>query len=120
MNELIRHCIFFPYPFGMGPIFHLHLYDTGRSDPREGKTILAYRLSTKAGTIFEGQDFGCSSFHAIDSDACVKSLMGFLCLQPGDTDKEYFENYTAEQLAFCHEHAEALGCSVNARFGCDE
>ena len=70
--------------------------------------------------LFEGSDFCCSPLHAIDSDDCVKSLMGFLCLRHGDTDKEYFKDYTVEQLAFSDEHAEALQIAVYDRFGMED
>jgi hypothetical protein len=53
----------------------------------------------------------------IDSDDAVKSVMGWLTLRPGDTDSDYFADYTAEQMAFCEQHAETLGCEVMARYG---
>ncbi len=46
--------------------------------------------------------------------------MGFLTLRPGDTDPDYFEDYTPEQHAYCDAHAEALSCEVSARFTCAE
>jgi len=45
---------------------------------------------------------------AIDSDASIGALLGFLTLRPGDTDAEYFENYTDRQREFCDTDAEAL------------
>lgn len=50
--------------------------------------------------IFTGEDYGCSPMHAIDSDACLRGLLGFLTLQDGDTDPAYFASYTERQLAF--------------------
>jgi hypothetical protein len=52
----------------------------------------------------------------IDSDHAVASLMGFLTLQPGDTDQEYFDKYTEVQKTYCQQHAEYLGYEVMARF----
>jgi hypothetical protein len=98
----------------MGPTFTLHLFDTGKTD-EYGKSILAYRL-TQSDTIFEGADYHCSPMNAIDSDESVAGLMGFLTLRPGDTDEDYFADYTPKQLAFLG-HAEALGAEVYARFG---
>jgi hypothetical protein len=110
----------------MGPVFQLELWDTFIHDDM-GKCIVGYHLtqidqSAFAGrklVLFYGEDFHCSPLHAIDSDACVESVMGFLCLRPGDTDREYFADYTAQQLEFCDQHAEALNCEVQRRF-CDE
>jgi len=109
-----------PYAKGHGPTFTLRTRDTGRTD-RLGKSILEYaftmRENGKTVTLFEGADFACSPMHAIDSDAACASLLGFLTLRPGDTDREYFEEYTAQQLDYCSKHAEALSCAVMDRFG---
>lgn len=117
--ELIRVCIFRPYRKGHGPSFTLQVYDTFRTD-HYGKSVLGYQLrqSDQNGrTLFTGEDFACSPMHAIDSDDCIASLMGFLTLRPGDTDQEYFDSYTAAQLEYTSNHAESLGCEVTARFG---
>jgi hypothetical protein len=45
---------------------------------------------------------------AIDSEEVIKTAMTFLSLRPGDTDSEYFENYTPEQLEFANTHGEVL------------
>jgi hypothetical protein len=57
--------------------------------------------------------------NGIDSDQCVRAILGFLTLRPGDTDAEYFENYNQEQLDFCAQHAEALSYEALTRFGED-
>ncbi len=67
--------------------------------------------------LFEGEDFCCAPSYAIDGDQCIASLMGFLTLRPGDTDREYFADYTPEQLEYCSHHAESLSCEVMNRFG---
>ena len=128
MPEIIRRCRFSPYRKGMGPVFQLELWDTGIHDDM-GKWIVGYRLTQIGGNsfychekrfvVFEGEDFHCSPLHAIDSDACVESIMGFLTLRIGDTDREYFANYNEVQREFRDTHAEALNCEVQRRF-CDE
>jgi hypothetical protein len=119
MAEVVRRVHFGPYRSGMGPRFALTVWDTGRAVG--GKCQLGYRLTRSENgqrrTLFEGEDFCASPLHAVDSDETVEALMGFLTLRPGDTDAEYFEAYTPEQLAFCSEHAETLAFEVEARFG---
>src|SRR6185436_10686133 len=119
-HQILRRCVFTPYRKGMGPTFRLTTWDTYRRD-NMGKCILGYRLRMcQPGTIlilFEGEDFGCSPCHAIDSDAAVASLMGFLTLKPGDTDSEYFDGYSDLQRDYCSEHAEALQLECMNRFG---
>ncbi len=101
-----------------------HHTQTPGKDPlgyRLTMTLPVHRAGRKDGketsVLFEGEDFGNSPMHAIDSDATVGSLMGFLTLRPGDTDADYFDAYTPEQLAYCAHHAEALGCCITDRFG---
>ena len=83
--------------------FELKLYDTHKRD-EYGKHILAYKLydhlydnnnyPLQRHLIFLGSDFCCSPLHATDSMETVISLLGFLSLVEGDTDNEYFDNYT--------------------------
>ncbi len=125
-EHIIRRCRFSPYvklnPQGYpNPTFHLTIWDTYQTD-NLGKSILGYRLTQrnydgKHTLLFQDTDFACSPCHAIDSDSCIASLMGFLTLRPGDTDAEYFANYTPEQLEYCQQHAESLACKVMSRFG---
>ena len=87
--------------------FELRLYDTHKRD-EYGKHILAYKLydylyendnyPVERHLIFLGGDFCCSPLHAIDSMETVISLLGFLSLMEGDTDQEYFDNYSQFQL----------------------
>jgi len=89
-----------------GP-FSLILWDTGRTD-RRGCSVLGYELHHKDNVIFDGGDFCGSPMHADDSDATLAALLGFLSLRPGDTDREYFEPYSPEQLEWANLHGEEL------------
>ena len=127
--DIIRRCRFSPYLKGKGPIFHLTMWDTGRTDSSGMKSRLGYKLvascphltkHSKHGerwTVFEGEDFCASPLHAIDSDETVAALMSFLTLRPGDTDREYFDGYTEVQKAFCEQDAETLGNHVAMQYG---
>lgn len=121
-DEPMFECQFTPYRPGMGPRFILKLFETHRRDSL-GKEIVRYQLiqrdPQRQVELFAGDDFACSPLYVIDSVGCAEGLMGFLTLRPGDTDAEYFERYTQEQLEFCNRHAEALHCEVTARW-CDE
>jgi hypothetical protein len=39
-------------------------------------------------------------------------------MRPGDTDRDYFADYTPEQLAWAEQHGEALSIEREARY-CD-
>lgn len=83
--------------------FRLDLWDTG-SVGMSGKYRLAYRLRDRGRTIFEGDDFHSSPLHAIDSLHTVYAILGFLSLRPGETDLEYFDGYTPDQLDWCRSY----------------
>jgi len=87
--------------------FRLELFDTGRQDWR-GQGRLAYTFTDGGKVIFEGSDFCGSPLHADDSDQTLAALLGFLSLRPGNTDREYFDNYTPEQLDWARANCEEL------------
>src|SRR5262245_61336987 len=77
----------------------LRTWDTGRTD--RGRTCIGYELTGPDGArIFRGTDFRCSPLDADDSDEALRALLGFLTLRPGDTDREYFDGYSAAQRTF--------------------
>jgi hypothetical protein len=120
-SALLRTVRLTPYRKGKGPTFTLKTWDTFRRD-NLGKSVLCYEFTQRDAdgaktVLFSGEDFACSPLLAIDSDAACASLLGFLTLRPGDTDAEYFENYTDAQREFAATHAEMLACEVMARFG---
>jgi hypothetical protein len=95
--------------------YRLKTWDTGRTVG--GKSCVGYELTGPAGAVlFTGEDFGCSPLHAVDSDEALRALCGFLFLRPGDTDREYFDGYSAEQRAF----AESSDCESLAFLYSDE
>ena len=88
--------------------YTLQTFDTGEVDTL-GKSRIAYEFKTPAGEmLFNAEDFHASPCHAIDSDECLRSLLGFLTLSPGDTESDYFADYTPEQMAFAEGDAEQL------------
>jgi hypothetical protein len=89
--------------------YRLTTWETGRRCST-GQNLIGFAFYEPGATVplFLGEDYGCSPMDCIDSDACLRGLLGFLTLRPGDTDSEYFEKYTPEQLAWCIAEAEAL------------
>jgi hypothetical protein len=84
--------------------FRVELFDT------YGKSALGYEFYDNGALIFEGEDFHASPLHAIDGDETVGGLLAFLSLRSGDTDPEWFEGYTPEQMAWVESgRAEELG-----------
>lgn len=53
-----------------------------------------------------------------DGIAARELVTSLFCMKPGDTDADYFEGYTPEQLAWVEQWAETLDCEKQARY-CD-
>lgn len=99
--------------------FRLDLFETNRSDWR-GQPFVRYKFRHKGKLIFKGEDFSGSPMHSIDGDASVCAILWFLSMRPGDTDREYFDHYTARQLAWCIAYGEKLSCLVIEMESSDE
>jgi hypothetical protein len=74
---------------------------------RQRWTYIFWDTSWSNDSIFFDDDFETSVMQGED-DEIVRSLLGFLSLQDGDTDSEYFDSYTERQLAWRDERAETL------------
>jgi hypothetical protein len=90
------------------------LYTTPESDGM-GRSRLAYVLKWDGKTVFEGDDYFPAPSVAIDSLDAIATLLGWLTLQKGDTDSEYFENYTPLQW----EWTDSRACEI-AKLWADE
>lgn len=65
--------------------------------------------------IFTGDDFGPSPMDDPLGYRSALSLMTFLTLRPGDTDRDYFDAYTPAQLVWAQsDECEYLQCEVSA------
>jgi hypothetical protein len=81
--------------------YKIAITNTGRRD-KLGKAIIKYTFTAPDGEIlFQGEDLHCSPMHAPESLETAKSLLTFLTLKPGDTDSDYFEDYTPRQMEWC-------------------
>lgn len=91
--------------------YRLDCWWSGKTDgPR---AVVAYVLRANNTTIFSGEDYKPSPMYGPDSTGAIADLLGFLSCKPGDTDAEFFANYTREQLAFAEAHGEELALWSN-------
>lgn len=63
-----------------------------------GGNNIKYFMFLNNELLFSGNDFRSSPFHNQDDIESIISLLGFLTLKPGDTDEDYFEKYTENQM----------------------
>jgi hypothetical protein len=60
----------------------------------------SYETRLNGKTLFKGKDFSPSPLDKDNPLGVLTGLLSFHCLQPGDTDAEYFEKYTPKQMAW--------------------
>lgn len=66
----------------------------------KGTNKLAYKVWHRGKLLFYGNDYRPGIMTAFDSKESIMGLLNYMALQEGDTDDEYFADYTPEQLAF--------------------
>lgn len=98
--------------------YRLVTYDTNRMIQYIKHVLGYFFYDPKGELLFSGEDFACSPCHAVDSLECCSSLLTFLTLRIGDTDKEYFANYTDAQVEFASSSdCETMQCDLSV---CEE
>jgi hypothetical protein len=83
-----------------------HVIHVSRAGQTGHRIAWSYVLERDGVTIFEASDFSAGT--DLSYGEAARAILGFLTLQEGDTDSEYFENYTFEQVAWRDEYAENL------------
>jgi len=91
--------------------FRVIMRPTGRYD-RYGKTGTAYKFFHEGNLIFRGEEYYPAPSTKWDSEASQLSLLSFFAMGYEDTDDEFFEEYTPEQIAWRDEFAEELSMIV--------
>lgn len=82
--------------------------------PFSQRAFLSYTVITPSGATFTGDRYSPSPMVAYDSADSVISLLGWICVKPGDTDKDFFADYTPKQMDWaesfaCEDYACMLG-----------
>lgn len=96
--------------------YTLTLEQTSRID-NYGHVMVRYTFRTPKGTLlFNGDDFGASPLHDPVGIESAKDLLSFLTVRKGDTDEDYFDNYTDEQIEF----SESWDCEQLQLYTLDE
>jgi len=71
-----------------GEPFRVELYWSSERAKQPGRVNLAYRFYHGESKIFEGLHFSPAPSLEVDGDESFGALLGFLSLQPGDTDDD--------------------------------
>lgn len=97
----------------------MRAWEGGREEPNH--TRLICEMSQNGKVIFEkGQAWcGIPGHQSIDGLAAKECVASLFAMKPGDTDRDYFEGYTPEQLAWAEQNGEELSMLKSDRY-CDE
>jgi hypothetical protein len=121
------------YPdLGRTPLFTLR-FKVGNVNQTENVTIRAYEGPVQQpyghttifcelrapGVIFSRDEFyiGVPRGEVLDSKYSKAMVMSLFAMKPGDTDDEFFEHYSPEQLEFVEEHGEEISLISAERYG---
>lgn len=82
-------------------------------------TKLFCRLSWNGRVLFPESYFyvGIPGHQAVDGKYARETVTSLFCLKPGDTDSEFFADYTTEQIAWVKSHGDELSLEKEARWG---
>lgn len=81
-----------------------------------GERKYRYTFSTPTQkNLFAGSDLRMGIFHTPENSVdAARTLLNFLTMRPGDIEKEYFDKYTPEQLAWANSNeCEQLQCEFD-------
>lgn len=60
---------------------------------------------------------GLASGHCTDGPEAKELVLSLIAMKPGDTDSDYFADYTPEQLEFVNSYGEELSMIAEERYG---
>jgi hypothetical protein len=83
-----------------------------------GRVRLTCEVKHGSEVIFERGKLTCGLHPASDSVAAKELVMSLVAMRPGDTDRDYFADYTDSQLAWAKQHGEELSAERERRY-CD-
>lgn len=78
----------------------------------KGTSNLQYYMFVGDTILFEGDDYRPSPLHNIDDLGSITGLLSFLCVGIHDTDKEFFKDYTPDQIKWATEYGNREQLSV--------
>lgn len=84
-----------------------------------GRVKLTCEVKQGSEVIFPAGQLRCALHGCSDGIEAKELVMSLVAMRPGDTDADYFADYTPEQLEWVTAHGEALGMEREHRY-CDE
>lgn len=83
---------------------------------RDGRQWASYELKDGDTVLFSGNDLAPAPGFELSHRVVVSDVIGFLTLKKGDTDPEFFDNYTPDQMEWTRsdrcEELQMLGLDI--------
>jgi len=79
--------------------YRLEIYDT--HNETSSHWTVAGVLYDNGRKIFDKAPIDISKIYAVDEERVIPHVLSWFTLKPGDTDADYFNGYTKEQLEWC-------------------
>ena len=104
-----------------GKLCRIYAYDANHTDPRSGHMRIDVEVWLGPECVFPRGQLYCAvnRWTAIDSDAAKELVLSLVAMKLGDTDRDYFRGYTAEQLGWAEEYGDEINMVKYDRFGED-
>lgn len=117
--QRIRFARIAPYLKGKGPTFRVEIWDTFTTDNRGCTRLIARLYMFDAGkrTHVLDMPFCNGPWTADDSNQSMAMAIEGVAMKPGDTDADFFADYTPEALAVVSKHGDSLAMVAYDRFG---
>ena len=99
----------------------INAFDALRPSMGPNHNAIEVEVCHKGKVIFPRGQLHCGlpANHATDGKHAKELVMSLVAMAPGDTDPDYFANYTTAQLCWVNRYAEHIGMVREDRF-CDE
>ena len=117
----IRYAVLTPYIKGNGPTMRVEIWDTYSCDERGCTNLIARLYAFEGGKRTHVLDtrFAMGMGQTDDGNDAMRAAITAVAMKPGDTDEEFFADYTPEALAFVSEHGESMAMVAYDRYGED-
>jgi len=109
----LRVCVFASEPLVVVNAFEGRDAGRGRMGDRHNRIEVEVR---QGGHVLfpRGQLYcGLPTFKSIDGPDARELVLSLVAMKPGDTDTDYFEHYTSEQLAWAERHGDGVSYAAS-------
>ena len=104
-----------------GKLCRIFAFDANHTDRQTGHMRIDVEVWHGADCIFPRGATHCAvnQWTSIDGVGARELVLSLVAMKPGDTDSDYFDAYTPEQLAFADAYGEEIGMVREWRY-CDK